>query len=149
MKKIIAISLAGVLVGSIFALYMFSSVEKEVSLAMTNDFTVTAFQIGVFNVYENALKLKEEHSSSFIYNDDSKYRVFIAIYQDQEIINNMQEYYQNNNVNVYLKEINTNDNFIEKLNKYESLLKESNDLETYVMANKNILKAFSDTLWVI
>jgi len=146
MKKIIAISLAGVLVGSIFALYMFSSVEKEVSLAMTNDFTVTAFQIGVFNVYENALKLKEEHSSSFIYNDDSKYRVFIAIYQDQEIINNMQEYYQNNNVNVYLKEINTNDNFIEKLNKYESLLKESNDLETYVMANKNILKAFSDTL---
>jgi len=145
MRKFLLISLSGVLVGGAFALYMFSNIKETVATVVSEVNTVKAFQIGVFNVYDNALKLKETYSNSLVYQDGDKYRVFLAIYQDEEIINKMEKYYQNNNINIYLKEINTNEIFIEELKKYENLLKETNDLDTYNMANKNILELFEKT----
>lgn len=149
MKKIAIVILLGVLVGVSFAIYMFSDVEKSVAAVMSDDYIVTAFQIGVYSVYDNALNASKTHTNSYIYHDEDKYRVFLAIYQDQEIISLLENYYSNENINVYLKKMSANNEFIDELKKYEQLLKQSGNLETYLKANKNILKVFEDTLWVI
>ena len=146
MKKILVISLSGVLVGGLFAFLMFSNIKEEVNAVVSSDTKVTAFQIGVYSIYDNAIKVQKEYPESYIYKDEDKYRIFIAIYQDSEIINLIKKYYENKNINFYLKEINTNDSFIEELNKYEKILKKSNDIEIYIKANKNILKIFGDTI---
>lgn len=146
MKKIIYISLAGILVGSIFAIYMFSNINEKVESTFSEENVVTAFQVGVFNVYDNAVKTNEIYQNSYIYQNEDKYHVFVAIYQDEEIVNSMEEYYQNNNIEVYLKDINASHEFIDELKKYEKLLKETDDYETYMMANKNILEAFKNTI---
>ena len=146
MKKIFALILLGILVGSLFAIYMFSNAKKSVANVIAEDSTVFAFQVGVYTIYDNALKAKKKYSSSYIYKDENNYRVFIAIYQDREIINALKDYYTSNNTNFYLKQINVNQKFLKELNKYEKLLIETGNIDTYLSANNNILKLFGDTL---
>ena len=149
MKKFLLISASGILVGGIFALYMFKNIETDVLAVISSDTKVTAFQAGVFSVYDNAVKMQANYKNSYIYQEGNRYRVIIAVYKDSEIINKMQKYYQDNNEDIYLKEINDTNAFIDELNKYESLLKETEDIDTYINANKNILEAFSNYIWHI
>lgn len=147
MKKILLIVLLAVLVGSSFAIYMFMDINDSVkSVIATPNTGVYAFQAGVFSVYENAQKVANQFEDSYIYQDDDKYRVFLAIYQDQEIVDHMSKYYKENNIDVYLKKINANNEFLDQLNKYEALLKETTDKNTYISANKSILGVFAKTV---
>lgn len=146
MKKILIVSSLGILVGSLFAFYMFSNITKDTEIAMRESTNVTAFQVGVYSVYDNAKKVADTYNNSYIYNDDGKYRVFLAIYQDKEIIEYMKNYYSEKEIEIYLKEMSVDKDFLKQLNKYETLLKESDNNETYIMANKNILGEFAKSL---
>lgn len=147
MKKTILISLSGLLIGTVFALVMFKNVKTNVEAAIKETKTATVFQVGVFSVYDNVLKEKNKYDYAYAYKDNDIYRVILAIYQDEEIISNLKKYYQNKNINIYLKEIIVSDKFYEELKKFEDILKETNDEKNYVIANKNILKKF-DELYV-
>lgn len=144
MKKTILISLSGLLIGTVFALVMFKNVKTNVEAAIKETKTATVFQVGVFSVYDNALKEKNKYNYAYAYKDNDIYRVILAIYQDEEIISNLKKYYQNKNINIYLKEIIVSDKFYEELKKFEDILKETNDKKNYVIANKNILKKFGE-----
>ena len=144
MKKTILISLSGLLIGTVFALVMFKNVKTNVEAAIKETKTATIFQVGVFSVYDNALKEKNKYDYAYAYKDNDIYRVILAIYQDEEIISNLKNYYQNKNINIYLKEIIVSDKFYEELKKFEAILKETNDEKNYVIANKNILKKFEE-----
>lgn len=146
MKKILLIAFAGTLVGGTFAILMFKNINKNVDKILSDKNTITAFQVGVFNNYDNALNMKQDYKNAYIYEMNNKYHVFIALYQDKSIINKLYEYYKYNNVSVYLKEIHASNDFINELKKYESLLKETDDYETYIMANNNILESFTTNL---
>ena len=144
MKKTILISLSGLLIGTVFALVMFKNVKTNVEAAIKETKTATVFQVGVFSIYDNALKEKNKYDYAYAYKDNDIYRVILAIYQDEEIISNLKKYYQNKNINIYLKEIIVSDKFYEELKKFEDILKETNDEKNYVIANKNILKKFEE-----
>ncbi len=146
MKKILIVSVSGILIGTAFAIYMFSNLNNEIIPVMQESNEITAFQVGVYSIYDNAKRVADSYSNSYIYKDEDKFRVFLAIYQDQEIIDYMANYYKNNNIEVYLKKMNGNKYFLEELNKYEKLLKETSDKSTFVNANKNILGAFEKSL---
>ena len=145
MKKILIIILVAILMGSAFAIYFLNGISKTIEQSV-NDNKVYAFQVGVFSVYENAKNLASSYDNAYVYQDEDKYRVFLAIYRDPEIISYMSNYYEDNNVSVYLKNINPNNKFLEELNKYETLLKQSDDKTNYINANKNILAKFRETL---
>ena len=146
MKKIIIISISGLLIGSVFACYMFFNINETVTGVIEEEDIATAFQVGVYSIYDNAKKMAEKHEFAYVYEDDDKYRVFLAIYQDNEIIKYLDNYYKRQNIDVYLKEMSVNNNFLEKLKTYEELLKKTNDNNNYISANKNILEAFKNTL---
>lgn len=145
MKKICIVVLVAILIGFSFAIYIFNGIATTIE-ETNNDNKVYAFQVGVFSIYENAQKLALTFDNAYIYQDNDKYRVFLAIYQDPEIVSYMSDYYESKNVSVYLKNINPNDEFIEELNKYEVLLKKSNNKTNYIDANKNILATFRESL---
>lgn len=87
---------------------------------------VTVFQSGVYqnsvNAYDEAHKYK-----GIVIRDDDLYRVYIAVYQDDLIIEKMNDYYKKQGINCHLKQIRVDDNYIKLLNKYESMLTISSD----------------------
>jgi len=149
MKNFFVISLAGIMLGTIFALYMFSNINESVAMVIKEENIATAFQVGVFSIYENALKVTNTYEDAYIYQDEDKYRVFLAIYQSPEIIKIMHDYYKTQNIDIYLKKITVNSEFFEELKNYEKLLNATNNINTYIKANKNILGAYKDSLWAI
>jgi len=146
MKNFFVISLAGIMLGTIFALYMFSNINESVAMVIKEENIATAFQVGVFSIYENALKVTNTYEDAYIYQDEDKYRVFLAIYQSPEIIKIMHDYYKTQNIDIYLKKITVNSEFFEELKNYEKLLNATNNINTYIKANKNILGAYKDSL---
>lgn len=148
MKKFLIVCISGVAVGSIFAYTLFSRVNNSFSEGgYTED--VYAFQVGVYSVYNNALNASKKYNNSYIYQDENKYRVFLAIYKDQELVKDMRKYYEDKNVEVYLKKLDVKEDFLKELSSYEKILKKTSNNETLINANKNILGAFEKSLWVI
>jgi len=146
MKKILMISLLAICVGSSLAFFLTNKMEDAISEHNIEKNEVTAFQIGVYSILNNAKKTQSNYPNSLIYKDEDKYRVFIAIYKEPELIEYMESYYDKENVDIYLKKIKVNKNFSLELDKYEELLKKSKDKNTYISANKNILEAFKNSL---
>ncbi|MBR1413836.1 MAG: hypothetical protein IJ574_04120 [Bacilli bacterium] len=141
MKKVLITILVAVLVGSLFAVYVFKNIEEGIALTTSNN-EVTAFQVGVFSNYDNALKQANNFKSSIVVHDDNYYRVFIAMYHDEKIIKLMQDYYQD--ISIYLKRISVSDEFLTKLAKYESLINTSK-LDNYDEVNQSILNEYNKT----
>lgn len=147
MKKVLIIILLGLLIGGSFAMYMFSGIKEEMLHVMSEEVLVTAFQIGVYTVYDNAIKVSNQNNGIVI-EDEDKYRVYIAIFKDPEIISTMDNYYKSKGINVYLKKIDAAKEFLTELNKYEILLKESAEIDTIISSSKNILKLYGECQWV-
>lgn len=143
MKKVLIIILLGLLIGGSFAMYMFSGIKEEMLHVMSEEVLVTAFQIGVYTVYDNAIKVSNQNNGIVI-EDEDKYRVYIAIFKDPEIISTMDNYYKSKGINVYLKKIDAAKEFLTELNKYEILLKESAEIDTIISSSKNILKLYGE-----
>ena len=138
MKKFVILIVSAILVGSLFAIYMFRNIEQGIAKT-TKENTATAFQVGVYRSIENAQNATQNLESSLIYQDNEYYRIFMAIYHDESIIELMKNYFQNQNI--YLKEISVSEDFLTKLAKYESIIKKSN-LNSYKEVNQNILDEF-------
>ena len=138
MKKFFITILCAILMGSIFAFYMFQNIEPSIAKTVDNN-TVTAFQVGVYSNYDNANTATKQYKSSLIYHDENYYRIFIALYHDESIIKLMQDYFHD--TDVYLKEIPVPEEFLTVLSKYESLIKSSN-IDDYDEVNQSVLNEF-------
>lgn len=146
MKKIILSSLVAIFIGGIFAFYMFFDIKKSVASVIREENAVYAFQVGAFSKKENAINCARNYESSYIYENNGKYNVFIAIYQNQKIIDYLSDFYKKNNIDYYLKKIHVNDKFLSTLKKYETMLGKSDDKNLYTKVNKEILAAFNSSL---
>ena len=79
--------------------------------------------------------------------DNDYYRVYIDIIKDKEILNSREEYYKNNNINYYLKIINPSKEFINKLDDYEIILKNTSiSADKIRVVREKILKEYQNEL---
>ena len=79
--------------------------------------------------------------------DNDYYRVYIDIIKDKEILNSREEYYKNNNINYYLKIINPSKEFIDKLDDYEIILKNTSiSADKIRVVREKILKEYQNEL---
>ena len=79
--------------------------------------------------------------------DNDYYRVYIDIIKDKEILNSREEYYKNNNINYYLKIINPSKEFIDKLDDYEIILKNTSiSADKVRVVREKILKEYQNEL---
>lgn len=134
--------LCATLIGGGAAFYLFNKIV--VKAESSNESLVSAFQIGAFTNYNNAIKVSDRNNG-IIVKDDDIYRVFVAVLHNQEAINILKKYYQEIGLNYYLKEISVSKSFVDEIREEEMLLINSSS-DTYVTLNSEILHKYEELL---
>ena len=142
MKKYIITILIAVVFGACLGIYSFNKFKEDdvKQVFNINKNQAYAMQIGVFDTFENAQKLAEKFGGLVIL-DNEKYRVYVAIVNDT--LNIIKTYYDEKGIAYYIRTIDVNQEFSEKLNNYETLLKVAKK-EEYDTIIKGILKDYKE-----
>lgn len=142
MKKYIVVVISAILIGSVFAYYIFYITDEDTVLAMNEEEKVYLFQLGVFTSLENANAKKEESGSAIIKQINEYYYVYGAVYSDIYLVSTLKDYYDENNIDYAIKETIISSDFLTELQSYEELLIESDNMDVILKANQIILDKF-------
>lgn len=135
-KKFIIISSFLVII-SILVCFYYAKNNKEIN----SDYVVFAIQTGAYKDYNKAmLESKKIKPSSVIY-EDNYYKVYSAIYKNLDLLNEMVVYLEDNDTDVYLKNIYVSEEFYRKLDNYERVILNSSD-DMLEKVNKLILDEY-------
>ncbi len=139
-KNLILVSLS-IILGILFTFFFLNKTNTYAK----EEYMVYAFQVGAFTNYDNALEFSEQLPSSIVIKDDL-YKIYVSIYKDIDIINKMVVYFEDNNINIYLKSINVSKEFYETLTNYEEVIKNSDNIYVYNKINQSILNAYLESV---
>ena len=119
--------------------------ENTLPVSLEKSKTLYFLQQGVYSNKENM----ESNLSSFnyyIYNEkDNLYYAYVAITGDKDNLEKIEGYFKNLGYDLYVKEFTVeNTNFIEVLNQYEELLKQTNDEKTIASICGQILSKYEE-----
>ena len=106
---------------------------------------ITVFQVGVYKNEINALAEAKKYNG-IVHKDNDYFRVYIAAYQNNEIINKMKDYYDELGTTYYLRKIKIDEAFLTTINKYEKLLENSNDNSIYNNLNNLLITKMEEHL---
>ena len=126
MKKNIILVLSSITLGILFTFFVLN--KKDIYAK--EEYNVYAFQTGAYSSYDNASMPSD--IPKIIINEDGLYKVYVAIYQDKDIINTMLKYFNNKNINVYLTQ-------------YEELFLNLEDNNLYKQINESIMKLYLES----
>ncbi len=143
-KVAIAVGCA-LLLGIGFGIFFFKDASQDIKEALGTEAMVYAFQVGVYTNKENAIVEAKKYESGKVILDEELYRVYIAMVKSEEARDKLKQYYDEQNIEYYVKKINVKGDFLNMLNKYEDLLLASNQ-EVYTYINKEILANYSDVV---
>ena len=141
MKKVLIVVLLALVIGGGLAHYIFNRryvVDDDVYVK------VSAFQVGVFTNYDNALKVADRNNGIVVAEDDI-YRVYVSILSDKGAVDKMKKYYDGIGLNYYLKSISVSKKFVDSIKDNEELLVRSSS-DTFSVINKSILNRFEEVL---
>lgn len=142
MKKVLIIVLGAVLFGGGIAWFMFNKIVLTEDIISED--VVTAFQVGAFTNYENALRVAERNNG-IVVSDEDIFRVYVAILYDDNAISKLMDYYDEIGLNYYLKKIRVSNDFIESISNSEELLIKSSS-DTYTVINLGVLERYKEML---
>ena len=126
-------------------LFTFFFLNKE-SFYAKEEYSVFAFQAGAFSKYDNAIKQCDKLPSSIIVKDNNLYKVYVAIYKDIDLVNKMLVYFEDNNINIFLKNVNIDKTLNEKLMNFEKLLMKTKEEAVYNKINQSILDLYLESI---
>ena len=146
MKKTLLTILGAILVGFGLGLFFFKKFDTNIEALATSVKSIYAVQVGVYKNIDNAKDVPNKMEGIVVLDNDY-YRVYIDIIKDKEILNSREEYYKNNNINYYLKIINPSKEFIDKLDDYEIILKNTSiSADKIRVVREKILKEYQNEL---
>ena len=135
MKKLKPYFLA-VLIGTICAVVLFSNTQKEAFAY--EKYNAYAVQIGVFVSEEYALNMGKKYNAK-VYYDDGVYRVYYSILTEEETLNFITNYLENNNIGYITKHISLNKETIDIIKKYENAMKNVKNDNSKLKINEEII----------
>lgn len=138
MKKNFLIIFGAILCGAVISLILFNKIDKKIKLNESQDL-VTVFQVGVYKNEVNAKAALKKYGG-IIHVDNDYYRVYVAAYQNDVIIQKMKNYYDAKGIEYYLRKVKTDNEYIKTINKYEKLLQNSSDQSIYNNLNKLLIE---------
>lgn len=136
---------SAILVGGIFALFYFKNTKDTIVDALYIENEANAFQVGVYQQYENAIKEAEKYPSGTIIQDGEFYRVYIAI-ANKEVTSILKEYYDHQGVLYYVRQISVPDSFLSDFSHYQEILANTKEYDTI---NKKILEEYNESRYDI
>lgn len=146
MKKYLIITALAVIIGALFAFYMFKGIDNNINNILVKDRQITVFQSGVFKEENNAVLEKNKYDQAIIIKDGDLYRVYIGVSYDGEVTQAYENYFKKNNYNYYCKKIDVSANYLKNIQQYEALVKKSFNEDTYININKDLLAKLKEEL---
>ncbi len=141
MKKYGKLLVIAVILGSIMAYLFYKDINKEVKAIMNKDDCIYLFQVGVFKSLDNALEFSSIYQNKIVYKDDDYYRVVIDIaYNNKELL---ETFYNNLNIEYYIKEIRVNKSIIDEIKQYEVIRERTTEREVIYSISNKILELFN------
>ena len=146
MKPYIKVLIAAVIIGVLIAVFFYKDIKNEVIAITNNASEISLFQVGVFKVYDNALNFSEFFENSLIYEDNGLYRVIIGASYHVEAKIKLEQYFTNQNITYYIKDLKVNQDIIDKISNFELILIKTESSEVINSLNKSILDALKSVL---
>ena len=146
MKPYIKVLIAAIICGILIAFFFYKDIKKEVVAITNNDSKISLFQVGVFKVYDNAINFGKNFENTLIYEDNGLYRVIIGASYHNEAKVKLEQYFTNQNITYYIKDIKVNETFIEEITNYELILIKTESSEVINSLNKSIIDALKSIL---
>jgi len=142
MRKKILLVLFSIGAGIIFTYFILNN-EKFYA---KEEYLVYAFQVGAYEKHENSLEFAKGLPSSIIVPENNLNKIYVAIYKDVDIVNKMIVYFENNDINIYLKSLKASKKFYNNLANYEQIIANSEDVSVYNKVNQSILNLYLEDI---
>lgn len=137
LKIILFSSLLGVLLAGLFFFNIKDKAEAK------NKPILYAYQVGVFKNKENANNYKSRFPLGKVIYDHEYYRVFIGItIENKDLLSTI---FDQEKYSYYIKEIETTEEKMNEIQKYDELLKQSSE-ENRIAIIKNMLESLPNEL---
>lgn len=122
---------------SIFGLYKRKSVVKNKYYLL---------QVGAYKDYDSISKKTKEYENYLVLKEEDLYKLYIGVTKDKEVYRKLVNLYTNTS-SIYKKEITlSNQKFDDTLTKYDSLIKNSEDIKEINLVIKSELKFLEEML---
>ena len=116
---------------SIFGLYIRKSVVKNKYYLL---------QVGAYKDYDSISKKTKEYENYLVLKEEDLYKLYIGVTKDNEVYKKLVNLYASTS-SIYKKEITlSNQKFDDTLTKYDSLIKNSEDIKEINLVIKSELK---------
>jgi len=148
LKKYIIPVVSCVLVGLFMGKIMFEQYKVEDKKVSANiSYKVYFFQVGVYSNLENMNNAASKYDSYIYIKENDKYYVYIGMTKSEENKEKLKNYFNNLSYNVYVKELEiNNEGFIQNLDQYDLLLKEADTNEEIKSVNESILATYEELM---
>lgn len=122
---------------SIFGLYKRKSVVKNKYYLL---------QVGAYKNYDSISKKTKEYENYLVLKEEDLYKLYIGVTKDKEVYRKLVNLYASTS-SIYKKEITlSNQKFDDTLTKYDSLIKNSEDIKEINLVIKRELKFLEEML---
>ena len=122
---------------SIFGLYKRKSVVKNKYYLL---------QVGAYKDYDSISKKTKEYENYLVLKEEDLYKLYIGVTKDKEVYKKIVNLYDST-YSIYKKEITlSNQKFDDTLTKYDSLIKNSEDIKEINLVIKSELKFLEEML---
>ena len=122
---------------SIFGLYKRKSVVKNKYYLL---------QVGAYKNYDSISKKTKEYENYLVLKEEDLYKLYIGVTKDKEVYKKLVNLYASTS-SIYKKEITlSNQKFDDTLTKYDSLIKNSEDIKEINLVIKSELKCLEEML---
>lgn len=101
------------------------------------------FQIGAFNILEDATSLANQYKGQ-VFNIDSKYYVYLSVLCNKSNIDRLTKYLEKNNIEYFIKHKSIDDDFFQELYKYEELMLNSTSDVAFLELNKKVINIYKE-----
>lgn len=146
-KTIVYVILA-ILIGVILGKNIYDGYAKEIESTFSEKETkeVYLIQYGVYSSNESMLENTKKLKNYFYYEEDDKFYVLIGITSDNELKEKIINSYDLD-TDVYMKQIKTdNTTFLETLKQYDKLISSTEDKNTIITAEKQVLSKYDELI---
>lgn len=143
MKKIIIVT---ILISLFLASFLYFNYTKASSYKKESEI-LYFLQVAAFKKYENVTKMSKLLSSYLVIQENDLYHIYVGITNNKKNLKKLEEIYTSTGNNIYIKEkIVQNKEFLEYIKNYDFILEETEDKETILNINKNVLKKYEEVL---
>lgn len=143
-KKVLLSIFICLLIGLVSAYFLYRSYKNEAMIAAGNlEKKVYFLQVGAYRNYNNVDLFSKILPNYLVIEENDLYVIYVGITRSKKNLDKLISLYNNKGFNTFIKSKSIKNNkFLNILEKYDSLLLETNDYEMIININKQVLKDY-------